>query len=338
MPKAVVLGTDHSHVFGIANRACQVEGLEVVGFYAAADQRDAAAAKLEAPAFASVDEALDQRPDLVLIGAVPSERAELARRALEAGAAVLCDKPLALDLESLDALKRTQQRVGRGVMVYYPYRGNALARAAKQLLDAGRIGKLVRVFAAGPHKLNAEQRPDWHWTRAGTGGALIDIGSHHFDFCHWIAGEAPHWLSAVHGNLSQPRHPEFQDFAQAQMRFPAGTFAHVEVDWLNPVSMKHFGDTRFWLQGTAGKIELRLGDEKSAHLWTDEVAAEPIEPVADEQWDRRLIEDLLADRPGEIPQEHIWLTSELSLHAFDSAERGGEPTTLEPVSAARGPR
>ncbi|MFW6059939.1 MAG: Gfo/Idh/MocA family protein [Phycisphaeraceae bacterium] len=329
--KVVVLGTDHPHVFGLANTAKQLSGAELAGVYAAdAAQRDEAAERMEVPAFDSVDEALAVKPALVLIGAVPAKRAELAQQALEAGAGALIDKPLALTQSALEALKAAQQRSGRQVIVYYPYRGHPLVRAAKQLLDEGRIGKLVRVFAAGPHKLNAPNRPDWHWTRNGNGGALIDIGSHHVDFCCWIAGETPTWLCATHGNLSQPDHPEFQDFAQAQLRFGSGAFGHVEVDWLNPASMKHFGDTRFWLQGTAGKIELRLGDEQSAYLWTDEVAGEPIAPAAaDDAWDQRLMEALITNQPCAIPQEDVWRTSEITLRAFESAERGGEPVALQ---------
>ncbi len=200
----------------------------------------------------------------------------------------------------------------------------------------GAFGKLVRVYAAGPHKLNADRRPDWHWTRQGNGGALIDIGSHHADFCCWIAGEVAVWLSATHDNLSQPEHREFQDFAQAQMRFASGAFGHLEVDWLNPASTKGFGDTRFGIQGTKGKIELRMGDDKVGLLWTDEVAAEPIEPVTlEEKWDQRLMEDLIANRPCAVPQEDVWRASEVTLCAFESAERGGEPITLNAPAAQR---
>ena len=329
--KVVVLGTDHPHVFGMANTVQHARGAELAGVYAMdAAQRAEAAEKLGVPALETVEDALAHKPTLVLIGAVPAHRAELARQAMEAGANALVDKPLALYEEDLPSLRETAQRTGRRTIVFYPYRGDGYVLAAKKLLEEGRIGKLVRVFAAGPHKLRPETRPAWHWTRAGNGGALIDLGSHHADFCCWIAGEAPHWLSATHDNFSQPAHVEFQDFAQAQLRFPSGVLGHLEVDWLNPASMQHFGDTRFWLQGTAGKIELRLGDEKSAYLWTDDIAGEPIAPdPAGEGWDERLIADLAFDRPCAVEQEDVWRTSEVTLRAFASAMQGGEPVRLQ---------
>lgn len=329
--KVVVLGTDHPHVFALAEAARDGEKTELVGVYDAdAAQRSTATDKLGVAGFASVDEALAAEPALVLIGAVPSERAKLAQAAVEAGAAVLVDKPLALNEAALTSLQSAVAQHGKPVIVYYPYRGDGLVLAARRAIEAGRIGKLVRIFAAGPHKLNAPTRPGWHWTRAGNGGALIDIGSHHADLCCWIAGASPTWLSATHDNFSQPDHPEFQDFAQGQMRFPDGTLAHLEVDWLNPASMKHFGDTRFWFQGTRGKIELRLGDEKSGYLWTNEVAQQPLTPaeIDMDAWTQQLVDDLATGQPPAIPQDEVWRTSRVTLSLFASAERGGEPITL----------
>ena len=328
--KVVVLGTDHPHVFAMAKQAAQLDGAELAGFYAAdeAQQREAAE-KLEVPSFASVDEALRVGPKLALIGAVPNQRAALAERALDAGAAVLADKPLVLNMEALERLKAAVVRSGKPVSVYYPYRGNGLTLAAKKLIDSGKIGDVVRVFASGPHKLNPDTRPDWHWTRAGNGGALIDLGSHHADFCCWIAGEAPSWLCAVHENYPQPQHPEFQDFAQSIMRFPSGKMAHVEVDWLNTQSLNSFGDTRFWIQGTSGKIEIRPHHGGHSEWWTDELAAQPLDPAPEaETWNHRLIEELVRGESTIIPQEEVWRTSEVTLQAFESAQQGGRPIEL----------
>jgi len=160
---------------------------------------------------------------------------------------------------------------------------------------------------------------------------LIDIGSHHADLCCWFADRCPIWVSALHGNYSEPEHPQFQDFAQVSMRFGGGALAHWEVDWLNPESMKHFGDTRVWLQGTTGKIELRLGEEVSGTIWTHQSPACPlevddIEPAED--WTRRLLGDLAHGRPCAIPQEDVWRAARVTLWAFDSAQAGGRP--IEP--------
>jgi predicted dehydrogenase len=332
MSKIVILGVAHPHIFGMTEHAKQAKGHEVAGVFDPDPAlRRAAAEKMKLPEIDSLDRALALRPALAIMAAVPGERAAMVERCLAAGVPVFVDKPLVFSHQGLDRLIAAVKQHRKPVTTFYPYRGDPHVLAAKAMLDSGAIGKLVRVMSCGPHKLNPPTRPAWHWTAAGNGGALLDIGSHHADLCCFFAGEAPSWVSAQHGNFDQPAHQEFQDFAQAQFRFPSGAMGHLEVDWLNPVSMKNFGDTRIWLQGAKGKIEIRHGDESTAHYWTEKVAGAALDtggrPSMDE-WTVKLIEDLAGGGPGLIPQEDVWRASRATLHAFESAQAGGRPVPI----------
>lgn len=324
MSSIAVLGTAHPHVMHVAKEAQEVSGAKWIGVYDEDPARlKAASEQLKIPAFGDLGELLAKNPKLVLIGAVPSDRATLAERALRSGASALVDKPLALHGDDLAKVRRAAGETGNRVVVLYPYRGHPLVRAARRAFVEGRIGRLVRIFAVGPHKVNAPTRPDWFWRPRHNGGIFVDIGSHHIDFCCWMANAAPEWVCANQGNFDQPNHPEFKDYGQAQLRFPSGVLAQVEVDWLNPVSMRNFGDTRFWLLGTRGKIELRLGDESSGHIWTESAAGEPLagEGADMGKWTNQLIENLLNDRPVEIDQEEVFRTSAATLEVQESADR-----------------
>lgn len=333
MPKVIVLGTAHPHIFGMVANARLVPNAEIVGVWDDDAARLAKAAEaLKTPAFDSLDKALATKPDVALVAAVPGDRASVAIRALEAGVPSLVDKPLAVTHASLDKLIAAQQRAKLGVIAYYPYRGTPHILAAKAALDAGRIGKIVRVFSAGPHQLNTMVRPDWHFSRAGNGGILVDTASHHIDIACFFTGQSPNWVCGRHGNFSKPDKPEFQDFGHAILNFPGGAMAHVEVDWLNPSSMKYFGDTRTWIQGTAGKIEVRIGDVVSAEIWTDKLNQQPLDLSAfqpEEKWCAKLILDLANRAPTIITQDEVWKTSRATLHAFDSAAAGGVPVKIK---------
>ena len=326
MDKAVLLGAAHSIAFKMSRAAHSSSRVELVGVY---DEntvlRDAASEGLEVPGFRSLDEALGTGPSVALVGSVPAQRAELARRALEAGAAVLIDNPSVLTHEALDGLMTAVERSGRSVVTYQPARGEPLMLAARSAFDAGRIGDLVRVFANGPHKISVGKRKAWHWTRAGNGGILIDIGGHGFDTCCWFADADPETISAVHANTCWPRHPEFQDFGQARIRFSNGVLANIEVDWLTADSMKTYGDARLWLQGTKGKIEVTMGDQVSAKIWTDEAAGADLDlPTSKgDAWTVHLIEDLAAGHDCAILQHEVWRPARAALLAFESAEAGG---------------
>jgi predicted dehydrogenase len=330
--RIAILGVAHPHIFGMVKDARTAPGVEIVGVWDADPQlRATAAEKLQAPAIDSLERALALKPEVAMTTAVPSTRADIAIRSMQAGVPIVVDKPMAVTQAALDKVIAAQKKTGVAAITYYVVRGDALYVKAKQILDSGAIGKLVRVASYGPHKLNPATRPAWHFSGPDNGGALIDIGSHHIDLSCWLHNATPTWLVATHANFTQPQHAGFQDFAQATMRFPSGGFAHIEVDWLNPVSMKSFGDTRLLIQGTTGKIEIRLGDHNVGHLWTDKVAAEPIDVAGEPggtEWTVKLLQDLAARWPTDISQEETWRASRVTLQAFESAAKGGVPITL----------
>lgn len=334
MQQVVLLGAAHSIAFKMARGVEQSRSLKLFGVYDEnAALRNEAAQRLGVPAIAEIDTALACTPAIALVGSVPAQRAGLAQRALESGAAAIVDNPLALTHDALDQLIAAVDKYDRPVVTYQPGRGNPMVLAAWDAYQAGRIGDLVRVFVNGPHKIRPAKRSHWHWTRTGNGGILIDIGGHSFDFCCWFAGAEPDTITAFHANHNWPQHPEFQDFSQATIRFTNGVLANVEQDWLAVDAMQSFGDARLWLQGTKGKIELYMGDQTLAKIWTHETAGEDLDlspyPGVD-AWTVKLIEDLAAGHDGNIRQHQVWHPTRAALLALDSAQQGGAPVAWRP--------
>lgn len=322
MSTIAVVGAAHPHVLHLASLTEKIEGAKLVGLFDENPARRAEAARgLKTPAFDNAAELLAQKPDLVLIGAIPSLRAGLAEQSLAAGCNTLIDKPLALDRMSLERVKAAQRKSGKPAIVFYPVRGLPLVAAAKQAVQSGRIGRLVRILASGPHWLKSmHPRPDWHWKRATNGDLLLDIGSHYFDLCCWLTGSAPIDIAARMGNYSVPEHPEFRDFGCSDMRFADGTLAYIDVDWLVVPNASTSADTRIWIQGTKGKIDLFMGQQSSGQVWTDSYF-EPLPPAQTtlEQWTLQLMSDVMRGQPCAIGQEDVWRASEVSLSASAAA-------------------
>ncbi len=118
----------------------------------------------------------------------PPFHVEVALSALKANKHVFIEKPLALNLSDCDLLlDRAADKPQLKVMVGFNLRWHRLVRAAKVIIENGELGeiKLVRtVFTSG---VNLTKTPT-HWrnhTEAG-GGALLDLGSHHFDLLHFL--------------------------------------------------------------------------------------------------------------------------------------------------------
>ena len=197
----------------------------------------------------------DPSIDLILTAAVPSERAALAVAAMEAGHHVLSDKPGALTAADVDRLEATAARTGRRWSVDFSerYETPGSTRAAA-LVAEGRIGTVLHLTSLGPHRLNADTRPDWFWDRDRNGGILADIGSHQIEQALFYAGaETAEILHAETACLSRPG---FEDYGAISLR--AGAMrALIRVDWHTPDGLPTWGDGRLILTGTDGTLELR---------------------------------------------------------------------------------
>jgi len=314
-----VFGSAHPHVLQVASLAQQA-GFEVVGLYDNdKSRRDENAGQLKVQAFENADALLGLKPSVALVGSVPGDRAAMASQCARAGVNVLVDKPLALNVEALNELKRIVAATGRRVIVYYPYRGHPYLRAARAAIARGDIGELVCVETTGPHCIGVHDRPAWHWERHNNGDLLIDIAAHGFDICHWFVDGQVVDVNARMGNFNAKAHPDFRDFGICTLRFSNGVIAKVEADWLVP-SAGGTAETRFGFQGTRGRIDIRLASDTSATIRNDKgvLALSPATGSMDD-WTIGLLTALCSGDACDIDQDAVWRASETSLRASAAA-------------------
>ncbi len=127
--------------------------------------------------------------DLVSVVSPPYLHYEMTMAALDAGAHVLCEKPLAMDLAEAQAMREKAERLGRVHAIDHEFRYVPARAAIKRLLDAREIGDLFLVRAADLAPWPNSDRPYmWWFDRARGGGVLGAIGSHYVDAVHWWVG------------------------------------------------------------------------------------------------------------------------------------------------------
>jgi predicted dehydrogenase len=133
----------------------------------------------------------DENVDAVAVCVPPALHAEVALAALDAGKHVFIEKPLALTLEECDLLDAAAERAdGLKVAVGFNMRFHRLVREAREHVERGRLGrvKLVRtVFASGMRA--RPEYPEWRRRRESGGGAIFELGTHHFDLVRFVLGE-----------------------------------------------------------------------------------------------------------------------------------------------------
>jgi predicted dehydrogenase len=224
---------------------------ELVGI-AAHDTESAAVKAREngCRAFAGSNELLACELDVVVVATPHPSHAELTIAALESGAHVLCEKPLAPEAREADAMIAASDRATRLLGVCFQQRFRPVIAAARRLVEEGRLGALVRASIADPlYRPNAYYRTaDWRGTWKGEGGGvLLNQAPHTLDLLCHLAG-APVTVWGVAQRRAQPL--EAEDTATALLSYEGGAVGTVAVSTLEP------GVQRIELVGDRGRIEI----------------------------------------------------------------------------------
>lgn len=329
-----VLGIDHRHIFTQIQHMQNV-GAELVGWWtdgapetlAGFEKRFADAPRVHDPAQLLEDPDID----LIVIAAVPEDRAALAIRAMMCGKDVMSDKPGCTTPAQLAALRQTVKDTGRIWSIDFSERFEVEAvTRASELISSGAIGTVLQTVGLGPHRLNRSTRPDWFFQRQRYGGILVDIASHQIDqFLHFTAADDAEVTFASVGNLANPGDPGMQDFGQIALRAKGGQggLGYIRVDWFTPDALPTWGDGRLFITGTEGSIELRKyvdvgGRAGGDHLFlTNGTRCEHIDAGgAGLPYFGRLADDIRDRTETAMPQAHVFKVMELALAAQAMAE------------------
>lgn len=326
-----VLGCDHRHIYGM------LQGMIDVGAVGKCWWTEGEPNTIEGfvkrfpnlPRVADRAAVLDDPEiDLVLIACVPSDRADLAIAAMEAGKDVMLDKPGCTTPEQLFRIRAAAQRTGRIWSVNFSERFEvpAVTRTI-ELVREGAIGRVVQTVGLGPHRHNAHLRPAWFYDPARTGGILADIGSHQIDQFMILTGSTEvEIVSATSGNHANPAHPAFEDFGQMLLRGNGGE-GYVRVDWYTADALPNWGDGRLFVLGTEGTIELRkyvdvAGRQGTDHLFlVNGARCEYIDASgAGMPYFARLAADVRDRTDTAMKQDHAFQVTALALQAQAMAE------------------
>lgn len=141
----------------------------------------------------------DPSIDVVLIATPTNTHSDLIEAATAAGKAVLCEKPVDLDLARARACREVASQNGKPVMIGFNRRFDPSFEALKTALDAGEIGKpeLLSITSFDPAP------PPATYVK-GSGGMFRDMAIHDFDMANFMMGTAPVSIMAVASSIVDP--------------------------------------------------------------------------------------------------------------------------------------
>ena len=207
----------------------EIPGAELVAAYSLAGM-DAFCQKWACQPAASLD-ALLARPDIdaVCITTPSGLHGESAIAALNAGKHVLCEKPIEITVEKIDAMLAAANKSGTILAAVFQSRFGEGAQTVKRAVDAGRFGRLtmcsayIKWWRTQAYYDSGAWRGTWE---IDGGGALMNQGVHAIDLLTWFAGVP----SEVKANIATLAHDRIavEDTAVAALKFPSGALGVIE--------------------------------------------------------------------------------------------------------------
>ena len=216
------MGKNHARVYS------ELPEAELVAV-ADADQKlvAATAEKHGAHAYTDYREMLEkEKPDAVSIVVPTAMHEEVGLAALEAGAHVLMEKPIAATVEEGRRLIEKARAVKKQIMVGHIVRFNPAMQALKQKLADGDLGRIFQVFCrrAGPFP-----------ARIRDVGVVVDLAPHDVDVMRFLIGAEP---LRVYAETEQRIHTDHEDLVWGLLRFPDGVVGSLEINWLTPTKIR----------------------------------------------------------------------------------------------------
>ncbi len=195
-----------------------------------------------ATAYETLDELL-AAPDVDAVSVCTSNatHAETTIKALQAGKHVLCEKPMAITLEECEQMVAAADAAGKQLMIDQNQRFAKAHIRAKELLDAGRIGRVLTFRTTfghgGPETWSVDPGTgSWFFDpKRAAMGAMADLGVHKTDLIQWLIGQTVVSTTA-HVTTLDKRDPEgnlvgVDDNAVCIYRMSGGAVGTMTASW-----------------------------------------------------------------------------------------------------------
>lgn len=270
----------------------------------------------------------DVRIEAVSIVTPNHMHAAPAIAALEAGFAVILDKPLADTMANARSIAEAAVRTGRPIAVTHTYTGYPLVKQAREMIASGEFGKVRRVIVkytqdwlSRAEDVEGNKQAEWRIDpeRSGAAGAFGDIGTHAANLVEYVTGER---ISEICAELTMLPGRRIDDDGAAMFRLAGGgrgtlTASQICVGDANDLTIAVYCDEAglHWRQEQPNSLIVGRRD-RPTETWHAGANRAYLSPGV-----------LAIQRtPGGHPEGYLEAFANI-YQAFGEAIRGGEPAT-----------
>ena len=288
-------------------------------------------------AAATPEALLESGVDALVIATSTPSHAPLLQLAAASAVAAFCEKPVALDLVTLDRVREAVDRAGVVVQVGFQRRFDPGYRAARDAVATGSVGKILAMRAA-----THDPVPPPAEYIAASGGIFCDLHIHDFDAIRFVSGQEITQVYADGAGLDAPWVGELDDVdvAAAILHLSGGGLVIVSGTRRDPLGY----DVRLEVFGTGDSLV--VGQDARSPIRSVEPGAKPPGAAYRDFWDRfepayrselaAFVATVRTGAPSPCPLEEARSALAIAL-AAELSRSDRRPVSIEEVELAQAP-
>ncbi len=328
--KIGIMSFAHHHAEAYIQNLRNIPGVELVGVADEEAARGKPIAEQHGTVFYESYEALlGSQLDGVLICSENNKHRPLVEMAAATGTNVMCEKPLATNLQDARAIVDVCEEAGVMLMTAFPMRFSPPVMEIKYRLDAGEFGEVLCFNATNQGELPLKYRAWFVDKELAGGGALIDHTVHLVDVMRWFLDAE---VSEVYAQTNHIFHADKVDVETGGLElitFDNGTFASIDSSWSRPDYWPTWGGLTFEMVTERGAL-LVDGFSQNLTVYTDERQG-PAWMFWGSDINQAMVRDFIQaireNRPPRVTGMDGYRATEVALAAYES-DKLGQPVRL----------
>ena len=315
--KTAIIGTWHVHTEEYTRALQENPKAEPVIVWDSDCARGKAFAdKMGLPFTIDLDAVLaDETIDSVMVCSATCDHPELLMKAANAGKHIFTEKVLTIGVEEAEAVAAAVKASGKVFTISFPHRTQPTLRAAKALLESGKLGRVTYARVRNVHNgSSANWLPLHFYDKAQCGGgAMMDLGAHPMYTLNWLLG-APKTITSTFTSVTDRG---VEDNAVSLIEFENSAIGVSETGFVseaNPYTLE--------ISGTDGAVmihgdSVQWGGKATGGKWEDLPLPDAI-PLPIHQW----IDAVVDGTPAPSTIEEAVMLTRLMDGAYKAAESG----------------
>ncbi|MFC1878538.1 Gfo/Idh/MocA family protein [Chloroflexota bacterium] len=250
-----ILSFAHHHAEAYIQNLRSIPQVELLGVADEDNERGRQFAnQYETPYFRSYEDLIAAKPDGVVICSENSKHRPMVEMAANSGVNVLCEKPIATNVDDASAIVNICERAGVMLMTAFPMRFSAPLVEVKKRLDGGDFGRVYCFNATNQGELPSVYRKWFVDEELAGGGAVMDHTVHLVDIMRWYLGEEVREVYAQTNRIFHADEVQVETGALEMITFEGGAFASIDASWSRPPYWPTWGGLTFEMITERGAV------------------------------------------------------------------------------------